>query len=114
MEADVVVAIGNAFNQHATFNYWEELFEGRKLVHINISAGEIDKVYKADHALIADAQLAVSALNFALSGKIAPRAPVHVDGRDYEYRFVLPLPGADGVHPGRMAQIMGRMLPPRA
>jgi acetolactate synthase-1/2/3 large subunit len=112
MEADVVVAIGNAFNQHATFNYWDELFEGRKLVHINISAGEIDKVYKADHALIADAQLAVSALNFALSGKIAPRAPVQVDGRDYEYRFVLPLPGA--IHPGRMAQIMGRMLPPRA
>src|SRR5438067_158083 len=62
MNADVVVAIGNAFNQHATFNYWEGLFDGRTLVHINISEREIDKVYKADYALVADARLAVRAM----------------------------------------------------
>ena len=112
MEADVVIAIGNAFNQHATFNYWEELFEGRKLIHINISAQEIDKAYKADHALISDARLAVEALEKALAAKAPPRTPATVDGRDYEYRRLLPLPGA--IHPGRMAQIIGRNLPDRA
>jgi acetolactate synthase-1/2/3 large subunit len=112
MESDVVIAIGNAFNQHATFNYWEELFEGRKLVHINISEREIDKAYKADHALIADATLSVRALTEALAGKTGPRPRAKVDGRDYERRAILPLPGA--IHPGRMAQIVGRLLPPRA
>lgn len=112
MDADVVIAIGNAFNQHATFNYWEELFEGRKLVHINISAQEIDKAYKADYALISDARLAVEALEKSLAAKTGNRKPATVDGRDYEYRHILPLPGA--IHPGRMAQIIGRNLPDRA
>lgn len=112
MESDIVVAIGNAFNQHATFNYWPELFEGRKLVHINISEDEIDKVYKADAAIVADAGLAVEALTAALEGRVGERARPEVDGRDYEHRSILPLPGA--IHPGRMAQIVGRMLPPRA
>jgi acetolactate synthase-1/2/3 large subunit len=112
MESDVVLAIGNAFNQHATFNYWPELFEGRKLAHINISEAEIDKVYKADAAIIADARLAIEALTAALEGRVGERSPPEVDGRDYEHRFILPMPG--DIHPGRMAQIVGRMLPPGA
>jgi len=28
-EADVVLAVGNAFNQHATFNYHETLFKDK-------------------------------------------------------------------------------------
>jgi acetolactate synthase-1/2/3 large subunit len=111
MNADVVVAIGNAFNQHATFNYWEGLFDGRTLVHINISEREIDKVYKADYALVADAQLAVRAMTEALDAKTGARAPAVVDGRDYESRVITPLPGA--IHPARLAQIVGRLLPER-
>jgi len=109
MNADVVVAIGNAFNQHATFNYWEGLFDGRTLVHINISEREIDKVYKADYALVADARLAVRAMTEALDAKTGARAPAVVDGRDYESRIITPLPGA--IHPARLAQIVGRLLP---
>ncbi|HEX9301896.1 MAG TPA: thiamine pyrophosphate-dependent enzyme [Casimicrobiaceae bacterium] len=109
MNADVVVAIGNAFNQHATFNYWEGLFDGRTLVHINISEREIDKVYKADYALVADAGLAVRAMTEALDAKTGARAPAVVDGRDYESRIITPLPGA--IHPARLAQIVGRLLP---
>lgn len=111
-EADVVIAIGNAFNQHASFNYWEGLFENKTLVHVNISEAEIDKAYKADHALIADARLAIEALHRALSVKVGKRPAAQVDGRDYEYRPILPLPG--GAHPGKIAQITGRKLPPRA
>ena len=106
MNADVVVAIGNAFNQHATFNYWEGLFDGRTLVHINISESEIDKVHKADYALVADAQLAVRAMTEALDAKTGARTPAVVDGRDYESRVITPLPGA--IHPARLAQIVAR------
>ena len=28
-EADVVIAIGNSLNQHATFNYRDDLFDGQ-------------------------------------------------------------------------------------
>ncbi|MGH3837139.1 MAG: thiamine pyrophosphate-binding protein, partial [Pseudonocardiaceae bacterium] len=52
-EAKVVVAIGNSLNQHATFNYRDDLFTDKLLIHINISEMEIDKAYKADHALVA-------------------------------------------------------------
>src|SRR5215470_13015414 len=42
LDAKVVLAIGNAFNQHATFNYRDDLFDGKKLIHVNISEREID------------------------------------------------------------------------
>jgi acetolactate synthase-1/2/3 large subunit len=111
-EAKVVVAIGNALNQHATFNYREDLFTNKLLIHINISDVEIDKAYKADHALIADAKLAVAALADSLDRKVGPVAPRKVDGRDYEARHILHLPGA--IHPGQLAQAIGRMLPENA
>lgn len=112
LDADVVIAIGNAFNQHATFNYWSGLFDDRKLIHLNISELEIDKAYKADKALVADARLGLRALIDSLGAKTGQRAPAVVDGRDYESRRILPLPGK--IHPGRMAQALGRMLPERS
>jgi len=108
-EAKVVVAIGNAFNQHATFNYRDDLFTDKLLVHINISEQEIDKAYKADHALVADAKPAVAAITDALDRKVGPVAPRKVDGRDYEARHIFHLPGA--IHPGQLAQTIGKMLP---
>ncbi|MGH3775380.1 MAG: thiamine pyrophosphate-binding protein [Pseudonocardiaceae bacterium] len=108
-EADVVVAIGNSLNQHATFNYRDDLFTGKLLIHINISEMEIDKAYKADHALVADARPAVAAITDALDKKVGPVAPRKVDGRDYEARRILHLTG--GIHPGQLAQTIGRMLP---
>ena len=44
-EADVVLAIGNSLNQHATFGLREDLFDGKTLIQINISATEIGKTY---------------------------------------------------------------------
>ena len=112
MEADLVLAVGNAFNQHATFNYWEELFQDRKLIHINISDDEIDKAYKADWAIVADARLAIEALHKELEPRVGGREPPKVDGRDYEWRRIIGVP--QKIHPGRMAQIIGRLLPERA
>jgi acetolactate synthase I/II/III large subunit len=110
----VVVAIGNAFNQHATFNYRDDLFTDKLLIHINISETEIDKAYKADHAIIADARPAVAALTDALAGQVGPVAPRRVDGRDYEARHIPDIAATltDAIHPGQLAQTIGKMLPP--
>lgn len=109
-EADVVLAVGNAFNQHATFDYHESLFAEKTLIHVNISEGEIDKAYRADHALVSDARSAVAALHAALETRVGPVEPVTVDGQDWEKRHIVHL--TDSLHPGELAQVIGRLLPP--
>ena len=111
-QADLVLAVGNAFNQHATFSYDESLFLDKTLIHVNISATEIDKVYKADHALVSDARTAMQALYAALDARIGPVDTVFVDGQDWERREVPRL--VDELHPGELAQVIGRKLPPGA
>ncbi|WP_345353553.1 thiamine pyrophosphate-binding protein [Rhodococcus olei] len=111
-EADVVLAVGNAFTQHATFNYYEGLFEGKTLIHINISDKEIDKVYKADYALASDARPAVAAIHKALDLKVGEVSPKKVQGRDWEARRIPHVTGK--IHPGQLAQSIGKHLPPRA
>jgi acetolactate synthase-1/2/3 large subunit len=112
LEADVVLAVGNAFNQHATFNYYEGLFEGKTLIHINISDKEIDKVYKSDYALVSDARPAIAAIHAALEAKVREVTPSRVRGRDWEARRIPHVTGK--IHPGQLAQSIGRHLPPRA
>jgi acetolactate synthase-1/2/3 large subunit len=108
----VVLCIGNALNQHATFNYHEGLFDGKVLIHVNISSTEIDKSYRADHALVSDARAAVTALADALEARVGEVKTAHVDGQDYEARRILDVTGL--IHPGRLAQSIGKMLPPGA
>jgi acetolactate synthase-1/2/3 large subunit len=111
-EADVVLCIGNALNQHATFNYRDDLFTGKILIHVNISRCEIGKAYPADYALVSDARPAVAALVDALEQRIGQVPRAQVDARDYEARPILHL--TDSIHPGELAQTIGRLLPPRA
>ena len=75
LTADVVIGLGNSFAQHATFDFHDDLFENRKLVHIDIDPNQIDKVYKADRAIVGDARLAISALADALAplGRVPPK-----------------------------------------
>jgi acetolactate synthase-1/2/3 large subunit len=118
-EAKVVLGIGNALNQHATFNYHDGLFDGKVHIRINISQTEIDKlkdVYPADYALVSDARPAVAALTDALEARVGEVKTAQVDGRDYEFRHIpLDVTKLTGlIHPGRMAQSIGRMLPPGA
>jgi acetolactate synthase I/II/III large subunit len=108
-EAKVVLAVGNSLNQHATFGLREDLFHNKALIQINISAEEIGKTYAVDHALVADAKLAVAAITDALELKVGAVDPVKVDGRDYEARHITHLTGE--IHPGQLAQTIGRMLP---
>lgn len=109
-EARVVLCIGNSLNQHATFNYRDGLFDGKILVHVNISKGEIDKAYKADHAIVSDAKPAVAALSAALEKRVGPVPKRSIEGRDWEARRIVDI--VPGIHPGQLAQVIGQMLPP--
>ncbi|WP_421723159.1 thiamine pyrophosphate-binding protein [Bauldia sp.] len=110
LDSDVVVGLGNSFAQHATFDFRDDLFENRKLVHIDVDANQIDKVYKADRAIIGDARLAISGLADAMSvlGRIPPktyRAP------DFDEQRVIKF--TPKLHPGQLSQAISKMLPPR-
>ncbi|MEU6572679.1 thiamine pyrophosphate-binding protein [Streptomyces sp. NPDC046805] len=109
-EADVVLCIGNSLNQHATFNYREDLFKDKLLIHVNVSETEFRKAYRPDHALLSDARPAVKALVDALERKVGEVPEVTVEGQDYEARHITHLPGK--IHPGELAQAIGRLLPP--
>jgi acetolactate synthase-1/2/3 large subunit len=108
-EADVVLCVGNSLNQHATFNYRQDLFDGKLLIHVNISEIEFHKAYKPDHALLSDARPAVAALAEALEGKVGEVPAADVVAKDYETRHILHLTGE--IHPGELAQAIGRLLP---
>ena len=112
-EADVVLAIGNALNQHATFNYRADLFDGKKLIQVNITEQEIGKVkpYQLHHALVSDAKPAVAAIHEALERKVGQVRECKLEGQDWEARKIPHVTGK--IHPGQLARQIGRMLPPQ-
>jgi acetolactate synthase-1/2/3 large subunit len=109
VEADVVIAIGNSFAQHATFNFRPDLFDGKTLIHLNISADEVDKVYKADYAIIGDAGHTLNALFNELSGSGAPPSEWRPARHDYANDHVLHL--GERIHPGQLVQELSKRLP---
>ncbi len=111
-EAQMILAIGNSFAQHATFNFRDDLLKDKTLIHVNISADEIDKVYKADSAIIADAKLAVNALDRELTGLGAPASAWHPARHDYATEGIIQLGGQ--IHPGKLVQSLSAHLPGNA
>ena len=111
--ADLVIAVGNSFAQHATFDFRSDLLAGKTLVHINISAAEISKVYRADHAIVADAKPAVAALTAALAPLVDAVEPVQVE----KDRHITAMPfnlEPGHIHPGQLAQSLSALLPDNA
>ncbi len=108
-EADVVVAVGNSFGQHATFGFRPDLFDDKTLIHINIDAGEIDKVYDADHGIVSDAKLAIAGLLDHLSRSGAPTSTHRYPAPDYDTEHILSV--TRKIHPGELAQSVSRLLP---
>ena len=107
--AEVVLAVGNSFAQHATFNFAPQLFQGKTLVHVNIDPQEISKVYRADFPLVSDARPAIAALIDQLDGAGLAIEPARVvrDGHATAHLpHIVPL-----IHPGQMVQALSRMLP---
>src|SRR6516162_41544 len=79
LHSDVVLAVGNSFAQHATFDFRSDLLAGKTLIHINISDKEINKVYPADCGIVSDAKPAIVSLHNELASSIGVVEPVQVD-----------------------------------
>jgi len=111
LESDVVVALGNSFSQHGTFDFRPDLFENRKLVCVNVDPEELDKYYKADYGIVGDARLAMAALIEALDGRVGPVTPKSFRRADFDLQRVVDL--IPKLHPARMIEAISRMLPER-
>jgi len=111
--ADLVVAVGNSFAQHATFNFRPDLLKGKTLIQINISAQEINKVYEADCGVVADAKPAIAALTAALLPLVDTLPSAHVEKDGHTTAPLIDLE-PHHVHPGQLAQSLSKMLPDNA
>jgi acetolactate synthase-1/2/3 large subunit len=109
VDAEVILAVGNSFAQHATFNFRHDLLDGKTLIHINLSAEEIDKVYKADHAIAADARLALDALTLELTRLAPPKSDWRPARHDHASEHIVHM--LPGIHPGQMVQALSARLP---
>src|SRR6266849_963666 len=110
IHADLVLAVGNSFAQHATFNFRPDLLKDKLLVHINIDPGEINKVYRADYAVVSDAKPALARLISAVAQSVNVVAPVQVEKDKHRFAPILNLePGH--IHPGQMARSLSELLP---
>jgi acetolactate synthase-1/2/3 large subunit len=112
LESDVVLAVGTSFAQHTTFDFRPDLFDGKRLIHVNIDPGEIDKVYKADVGVVSDAQTAIAGIAEEMA-----KTSVTVRNRDYptqDYDTEKIFRLKDSLHPGQLAQLLSRRLPDNA
>jgi acetolactate synthase-1/2/3 large subunit len=112
LDADVVLAVGNSFTQHATFDFRSDLFDGKTLIHVNIDPQEIGKVYPADHGLVSDAKLAIAGLSEEIAREVNQVPPHHYATQDYDTEKIFRL--RRQLHPGQLAQSLSRLLPPNA
>jgi acetolactate synthase I/II/III large subunit len=110
-KADVVLAVGNSFNQHATFGLRPDLFDGKQLLQVNIAESEIGKLYQPAYHCVADARLAMAAIHSALDPRVGDVPRRKTDRKEYEERWIPHVTG--DIHPGQLAQSIGRMLPAR-
>ena len=112
-EAECVLAMGNSFAQNATFAFKADLYQGKQLIHINIDPAEIDKVYKADVAVVSDVKLALQKLLPALEAANLPKQqlPVLPTGKYYEDQ---PHTDAKKLFPGDIVRLLSNNLPDNA
>ena len=135
IKADTILAIGNSFAQHATFDFSNEIgltptngarhpiskrprrltrrkLGQKTLVHINLSEQEINKVYVADAAIIGDASTAVRALDAELRSLGAPQSSWRPGQHDYATDHLFQLGG--NIHPGKLVEALSAGLPDNA
>jgi acetolactate synthase-1/2/3 large subunit len=108
-KAELVLAVGNSFAQNATYGFRADLYGGKSLVHVNIDSHEIDKVYKADYPVVADARPALQALEKALAalGSVPLKAAAVRDkyaDRDTGHK-------GKKIHPADLVKVISRHLP---
>ncbi|MCP4147251.1 MAG: thiamine pyrophosphate-binding protein [bacterium] len=103
-----VLTMGNSFAQNATYAYKADLYEGKKLLHINIDENELDKVYKADYKMISDIKPALNGIldNLAKSS-LAPQSPTVPK----DHWYTRPTEATDRIHPADLVKAISKNLP---
>lgn len=109
LDADLVLAVGNAFAQHATFDFRDDLLTGKELIHVNIDPGEFEKFYKTPHRLVSDAALGLEALTEALASRADPVPDKRLKPPDFDEQRLIKV--RKKLHPGHLVQAISRLLP---
>jgi acetolactate synthase-1/2/3 large subunit len=110
LDADLVLAVGNSFAQHATLNFHPDLFKDKSLIHVNIGQEEINKVYSANYPVFSDAKPAISRLIDELSRLINVVAPAPVEKDRHLSAPIVHLQPRH-IHSCQMARSLSQLLP---
>jgi acetolactate synthase-1/2/3 large subunit len=107
--ADLILALGNSFAQNATFGFRPTLFGGKTLLHVNIDADEINKVYKTDYPLVSNIKDAIAGIGQVLSTQIKSVTPRPLAK---ETCHGTPIRHAGSkIHPAELVKILSANLP---
>ncbi len=80
-EADLVLVLGAGFNERTSYVWDKHLLAGKKLIQVDNSAQQLEKVFRADLVVHADLGAYLKALDSALQTQNLPaKAPVDVAG----------------------------------
>ena len=108
--AEVVIALGNSFAQNATFGFRPTLFSGKTLFHVNIDPEEINKIYKADYALVSNIKDAIKGIEQALSSQIKSMSEKQL-AKETCYGTPVKQTGSK-IHPAELVRKLSGLLPP--
>jgi acetolactate synthase-1/2/3 large subunit len=78
-EADLVMVLGAGFNERTSYVWDKKLLAGKKLIQVDNSAQQLEKVFRADLAVHADLGAYLKTLDSAMQAQNIPaKAPVDV------------------------------------
>lgn len=108
-ESDAVVAIGNSFAKWSSWRFKEDLFEKKQLFHINIDENEINKVFRADYAMVSDAKPAIAGIHKKMAQLVTVSQKKEIESEKFHLRNL----SHEGkkIHPGILAKEISRLLP---
>ena len=112
-EAEVVLAMGNSFAQNATFSFQPDLYANKQLIHVNIDPAEINKVYKADVAVVSDIKLALQELLPLLEKRDLPSLQIGTLPNGHYYEEPVHT-DAQRIFPGDIVRVLSQNLPDNA
>jgi acetolactate synthase-1/2/3 large subunit len=78
-EADLVLLLGAGFNERTSYVWDKHLLAGKKLIQVDNSAQQLEKVFRADLVVHADLGAYLKALDAAIQSQVLPaKVPVDV------------------------------------
>lgn len=110
--SEIVIAVGNSFAENATFAFKADLYDGKKLIHINIDPHEINKVYKAEVAIISDVKPAVEAIAEELGKRAISFTNQPLNNEKYSDTKTVYTKGK--IHPADLVRMISENLPEKS